>query len=957
MIESLSTQLSRLFYPINERVGVSMGVVSGHQSKHKQKHLVFTISLTKPTSVQVYLVKITAKSEVKKMLVCNAKNLKKIDCRDTKSQPSYELHIVTENKAWAFNALKLEEKRHFISLFCRTVATLLPHIIKDIELVNFPQDLNISPFSQNESLDFLIDSEYDASSVVGSGEDGIGDKSIDPNKPDINAPVTDTYRSLTKREEDDIRQFLDELANDSSLSNAAQFTERLQEQLADIEGTNVHSIMASESQVLTLMTTLDSAIKCAELLEKQLNTYYSFLEDVEDAMSTLRDHDQLVQTTVDNRVNLLNVLEQLVDRLNVDPKYLHVLSKCDLSTADNITQCIEAAAYLDRLLNSGFKEGEEHLQAVEERMQELRNLRDGFATKLSGYVNDALLRYASQLGFVVNSGINMPSMTSDTMSTITGSQFGGVGSGGGSGGGNRKSSMMITNSFRVASDLYAVQRTDLLQLTPLIGNWLQTNRKDLYVGIKRMYVQKSQNFFKRQIQEILKCTQESVAILVRPGKSKETQRLENISADVGSVMSLHNLDSSLLTQVESIFDNCFDKMLTLMRTEQAFLNQFFGFHLNSSRSETMPNTYKTYTSDELSTLFDCMLHLFDGIEHDVLNLITYCEQLQAILIMPLLITISRITENETSPSSSSSSPSTATTIKQANNLDNSTSSTGTISQLLPSHESSKVQMTYIANFLSRLIIETKRAFNRLIDRLLISFKTCKSSKKVRCGVLAMVRTYIEFAECSMTVFATSSRLVDLERAHGELIRCLMAEIERVASESVKTPGEVIQLENYHRLCDILRRLKMSGLDEYRQDAKNRYNLALQEYTKACMGRPLEKLASFFENVQSALDAGVRAEVVSYQFAFSKQELRKVIKEYPGKEVKHGLESLCKKVEKHLSEEENLFPVVWRSIQTEFITQCLRFSNLIQQCYPESGISLEFTVTDLQNYFTEIARSR
>lgn len=44
------------------------------------------------------------------------------------------------------------------------------------------------------------------------------------------------------------------------------------------------------------------------------------------------------------------------------------------------------------------------------------------------------------------------------------------------------------------------------------------------------------------------------------------------------------------------------------------------------------------------------------------------------------------------------------------------------------------------------------------------------------------------------------------------------------------------------------------------------------------------LKSFFENVQSALDAGVRSEVVSYQFAFSKQELRKVIKEYPGKEV-------------------------------------------------------------------------
>lgn len=526
--------------------------------------------------------------------------------------------------------------------------------------------------------------------------------------------------------------------------------------------------------------------------------------------------------------------------------------------------------------------------------------------------------------------------------------------------------MMITSSFRVASDLYAVQRTDLLQLTPLVGNWLQANRKDLYIGIKRMYIEKSQSFFKRQIQEVLKCTQDSVANLVRPGKSKEIQRLDNIPSDVGSVMSLHNLDSNLLTQVESIFDSCFDKIITLIRTEQAFLNQFFGFHLNTSQIEKSHNTvmYKNYKGDELSTLFDCMVHLFDNVEQDILNLITYCEQLQSILIMPLLITISRITENEiTATLSSSTSPSSPSSPQQqqtATTMDNSTSSNGigNTSQLqLETQDSDKIHMTYIANFLSRLTIETKRAFNRLVERLIISFKTSKACKKVRCGVLPMVRTYIEFAECSMTVFAKSSRLVDLERAHRELVRCLMTEIDRVASRSVKTPGEVVQLENYHRLCDILRRLKMSSLDDYRQDAKNRYTLALQEYTKTCMGRPLEKLASFFENVQSALDAGVRSEVVSYQFAFSKQQLLKVIKEYPGKEVKHGLESLCKKVEKHLSDEENLFPVVWRSIQTEFITQCLRFSNLIQQCYPDSGIHLEFTITDLQNYFTEIACSR
>lgn len=41
---------------------------------------------------------------------------------------------------------------------------------------------------------------------------------------------------------------------------------------------------------------------------------------------------------------------------------------------------------------------------------------------------------------------------------------------------------------------------------------------------------------------------------------------------------------------------------------------------------------------------------------------------------------------------------------------------------------------------------------------------------------------------------------------------------------------------------------------------------------------------FFEGVEARVAAGVKIEEVGFQLAFSKQELRKVIKEYPGKEV-------------------------------------------------------------------------
>ena len=42
----------------------------------------------------------------------------------------------------------------------------------------------------------------------------------------------------------------------------------------------------------------------------------------------------------------------------------------------------------------------------------------------------------------------------------------------------------------------------------------------------------------------------------------------------------------------------------------------------------------------------------------------------------------------------------------------------------------------------------------------------------------------------------------------------------------------------------------------------------------------------------------------------------MIQQYPGKEVKKGLEQLYKKLEKHLVEQSSLLQVVWRHMQVE-----------------------------------------
>lgn len=56
--------------------------------------------------------------------------------------------------------------------------------------------------------------------------------------------------------------------------------------------------------------------------------------------------------------------------------------------------------------------------------------------------------------------------------------------------------------------------------------------------------------------------------------AKEIQRLENIPSDVGSVMSLHNLDSNLLTQVESVSFFCKLDELTFLNISNVYFNSY-----------------------------------------------------------------------------------------------------------------------------------------------------------------------------------------------------------------------------------------------------------------------------------------------------------------------------------------------------------------------------------------------
>ena len=183
---------------------------------------------------------------------------------------------------------------------------------------------------------------------------------------------------------------------------------------------------------------------------------------------------------------------------------------------------------------------------------------------------------------------------------------------------------------------------------------------------------------------------------------------------------------------------------------------------------------------------------------------------------------------------------------------------------------------------------------------------------------------MRFAEKAESIVMGTDRRSDLDKAYKILINALFDSINRLSEEHPKTPRSVVLLgkgrereregergeegeereqvqfldihifmyssspplflENYYQVYDNLSQLKISCLDEEREEAKKRYRLHQQQYVITCLGKPLDKLSTFFEGVESLLGSGVKPEQIGFYRDYNKTELLKCIQSYPGKEV-------------------------------------------------------------------------
>ncbi|XP_061744799.1 exocyst complex component 1 isoform X7 [Nerophis ophidion] len=726
----------------------------------------------------------------------------------------------------------------------------------------------------------------------------------------------DDYQELSAREEQDIESMM-EMCN-YAISNAEAFTEQLSRELQVLDGANIQSIMASEKQVNILMKLLDEALGEVDTIEGKLSSYEEMLQSVKEQMDQISQSNRLIQISNTNNGKLLDEIQFLVHNMDLSKGHIRALQDGDLSSPKGIEACINAAEALLQCMNVALLPGHDKLMAVKQQQHLFTELRDTFARRLTNHLNNVFVHQ-----------------------------------------GYDQSSTLSQHTVELTLPKHSPLHRDLLRYAKLM-EWLKNTQREKYEGLSRTYVDYMSRLYEREIKDFFEIAKIKMAGTSKEAKGKfglhgssgkltgSTSSLNKLTVqgansrrsqsssllDMGN-MSASDLDVADRTKFDKIFEQVLSELEPLCLAEQDFVTKFFKLQQqhptispplaqpeaeesDGSTSSKMPPQaeHRHSLSSDKDVVRLMMNKIFQSIETELNSLIALGDKIDSFHSLYMLVKMSHH-------------------VWTAENVD---------------------PASYLSTTLGNVLVTVKRNFDKCISGQIRQMEEVKISKKSKVGILPFVTGFEEFAELAETIFRNAERRGDLDKAYVKLIRAVFMNVEKVANESQKTPRDVVMMENFHHIFSTLSRLKISCLDAERRDAKYKYTDHLQSYVINSLGQPLEKLNHFFEGVEARVAQGVREEEVSYQLAFNKQELRKVIKEYPGKEVKKGLDNLYKKVDKHLCEEESLLQVVWHSTQDEFIRQYKHFEDLIGRCYPGSGITMEFTIQDMLEYFSSIAQS-
>ncbi|CBY18390.1 unnamed protein product [Oikopleura dioica] len=734
------------------------------------------------------------------------------------------------------------------------------------------------------------------------------------------------YQELSDVEQTDLGDILKNC--EGALQNAEAFAELLQGNLSSLDGDNMTAIMKSDSDIKDLMKTLDQAINEVVRVESELERYDAMLGSIQTQMGAMKSQQSFIQISDLNQRCLISEIASIVDQLEMPKEHHKALRDADFDSSDGIKAAIAAAEHLSKAMKVELPTGLSNIASIVEQQKLFNELRAKFSKRLMKHLENRFLEQRDHVGEASDRGaLKLPKHTQ--------------------------------------------LHKRLMPYRPLIV-WLRINDQTTFMSLVATYTESVRCVYRREIRQFRELAENSSGLGLGSSKklsgsiksvSKIGGSIKNLSkstfsltkkakkfgsslsinkgkgmgrstsmASIGSGSFIIDLSAADRTRFSDTMREVLNEMEPICQEEQKFITDFFNLtaeglyegdsfirfdEIDGNNEAKREQAIEAAINKEIRRLMsDIFGGESDSLEDELGQLIEFGDQLDKLNSLSLLVVLSKRVLRE------------------------------------------KVQ-TFLGKLLGLALVQekVKRSFDRFVNDRIQRIDEYRPRTGEKVGILWFVKQFDDLAQLAETIFDKAERRTDLDRAYKKLLQGVLRGIEQCANSGAKTPSDVIRFQNYHHCFAVLSSLRIEALTNERKETKKLYQSCMESYAALFLGRPLEQIAIFFDGVTKEIDLERPAEEIQFMAMYNKSSLRKVIKEYPGKKVKKGLEELYLKVEKHTAEDDNrLLQVVWREMQEEFIRQYNHYDNLLQQCYSGTGIKMDFTLSDILNYFSEIASS-
>lgn len=516
-----------VFDATDERILSVCNVQKLYKKKRNSYLCIVTATKSCPTLVQV---KQNDKGIYRKKRVWQLTEIKSVDGKsESTTEPIHEFDIVCDKHYKWFSA-NLHERQNFLTVLHKQCARYVKVPEQRAAFINVPK-----AWLQEQSPEKIA-----PSMAMINGADGANESDSDE---------FEDFHALTEKEELE----LNKLMADSSMAitDAEQFMEQLSQNLQDLDGANVQSILASEKQVNALLEQIEEAIAEANRVETRFDEYEEILGHVRDTMEKMGEKNTMIEVANNNSIKLLGELERLINQLDLPIKHQATLNDTDLTTPNGLAAAIAAAKALQAAMNCDIDPAMLRLTAVQDQRKRFDKWKAKFLMVVSRHLNNMFIHLGNDLG---ESQLN--AMTSGTVELV------------------------LMKHGVVHKELSAY--SDLM-------HWIKSTDRKTYDGLTKVYTESMSKVYERELKNFFDLAKAAVS----PQLLNESDMNTSISSKFKSPQSVkqsiqtygmlginkEQWTSGLEASERQRFDTIMEKVLTELEpvalSEQHFCIRFF----------------------------------------------------------------------------------------------------------------------------------------------------------------------------------------------------------------------------------------------------------------------------------------------------------------------------------------------------------------------------------------------